>query len=341
MNESTGLWEQEGNAVKTDNYYEGDVEHFSYWNADFGYDGVFVGITLKSESGPIPNAVVKITSETSGLYAYGNTDSAGYINGLLPRNEPLQLEVLNNCRQAVFTKKIGPFSKNIDLDPITVTTSLNFGVHVSGTVVNCDNQPLAHGSVAIYYEDQLYYAPVTNGSFALLLASCPVSSNLEIVPIDSIGAQESDPSVFAVVNGNVNTGTLTACGASIYGTMSYTFDGVTYQLSTANGDTLEAYTGLSLGGNGTGFEGIIGIKKGDQNTHLVFEYNGNISIGTFEIVNFSLNSFQNFSFVDPFNVNITAWRDVGQFIEGNLNVRLYQSGVYYPLTATFRVKRFD
>jgi hypothetical protein len=34
VDETTGLWKQEGSATKGTDYYEGDVSHFSFWNCD-------------------------------------------------------------------------------------------------------------------------------------------------------------------------------------------------------------------------------------------------------------------------------------------------------------------
>jgi hypothetical protein len=91
---------------------------------------------------------------------------------------------------------------------------------------------------------------------------------MEITTIDSIGLVQSNPYQFPIISGTLNTDTLIACGQSSYSTMTYTIDGVNYNLSTANGDTLTAYTGLSLGGNGTGFKGVYGHKMGQPTTYL-------------------------------------------------------------------------
>jgi hypothetical protein len=342
ISDATGLWQQEGNAVKNGSYYEGDVSHFSFWNCDDPEDAVFIEMTIRGPNGgPLPNTSVRITSATDNLQIYGNTDSAGYVAGFVPKGRALLLEVLNNCGQPVFTKNIGPYSQSTDLGIITITTSLQFSLTITGNVVDCSNQLLAHGSVELYYERQLYYAPVTNGLFSLQITRCPSTSTMEITTIDSIGLVQSNPYQFPIISGTLNTDTLIACGQSAYSTMTYTIDGVNYNLSTANGDTLTAYTGLSLGGNGTGFKGVYGHKMGQPTTYLDFEYNGPYSIGTFDMVNFDINNLSSYSLVTPFKVNITAWRNVGQYIEGNFNVQLLQNGNFRRVTCTFRIKRFD
>jgi hypothetical protein len=342
LDESTGLWKQEGSATKTGSYYEGDVSHFTFWNCDLGFAGVFVDMTLKSAGGPLQNVMVRVTGLTDGVYVYGNTDSTGYVGGILPKDETFTLEIMNNCDQPIYTQRIGPFSQNTSLGDILINVPLQFNVEIKGNVVNCNNQALPHGSVAIYYEGQLYYTPVTNGLFSMVVTRCPITSTLEIVTRDSAGAQQSPPYTFDVSNSTLNTGTLVACGVSMIGTVTYSIDGVSYSLSTAQGDTITAYTGLSLGGNGTGFKGFYSKKAGSPTTGLVFEYDGNLSTGTFGMVNFAANTLNTFNYVQPFNVNITAWRPVGQFIEGNFNVQILEAGTtFHRIIANFRALRYD
>jgi hypothetical protein len=342
MNEGTGLWKQEGRAVKNGSYYEGDVSHFSVWNCDDPEEAIFIEMTLKGSNGaPLPNTSVHLTTTTDDLEVFFNTDSAGYVAGFVPKDRAMVLEIVNNCGLPVFTKNIGPFSQNTDLGIITITASLQFSLDISGNVVDCSNLPLTHGSIQLYYEGQLYYLPVNNGLFSTQITRCPNTSTMEISPIDSVGFTQSNPYTFPVSSGVLNTGTLIACGQSAHSTMTYTIDGVSYNLTTANGDTLTAYTGLSLGGSGTGFKGVVGRKMGQPNTYLEFEYDGPYSTGTFSVTNFDVNNLSAYTLVSPFTVTITAWRNVGQFIEGNLNEQILQNGVYRTITCTFRVKRYD
>ena len=342
INEGTGLWKREGRATKNGSYYEGDVSHFSFWNCDLPEEAVFIEMTIKGQNGaPLPNTTVRLTNTTDNVQVYGNTDSAGYVAGFVPKDQPLVMEVLNNCGQPVFTKNIGPYSQSTDLGIITISISLQVGLQVSGIVVDCSDLPVTRGSVELYYEGQLYHAPVTNGLFSLQITRCPSTSIMEITPIDSVGLVQSNPYPFPANSGTLNTDTLIACGQSVYSTMTYAIDGVSYSLSTANDDTLIAYTGLSLGGGGTGFKGVYGHKMGQPATYLDFEYNGPYSAGTFDMVNFDVNNLSNYTYVTPFKVNITAWRNVGQFIEGNFDVRLLQNGNYRRVTCTFRIKRYD
>ncbi len=64
FDEATGLWNEEGTATLTgtapNQYYEGVVSHFSYWNADKGWTSVFVtGCVRDSNNQPVANLMVQ------------------------------------------------------------------------------------------------------------------------------------------------------------------------------------------------------------------------------------------------------------------------------------------
>jgi hypothetical protein len=63
FDETTGLWKEEGTATlqgtAPNQYYEGTVTHFSYWNADKGWTPVFVTGCVRDTSGqPVANVMV-------------------------------------------------------------------------------------------------------------------------------------------------------------------------------------------------------------------------------------------------------------------------------------------
>jgi len=114
VDETTGLWKQEGNATKGADYYEGDVSHFSFWNCDVSSQTVFLEMTIVTAEGPLSHVQVKLT-RPNGSSSYGYTDSSGHVGGQVPKNEALTLQVLNTCNQAIYTQNIGPFSANASL----------------------------------------------------------------------------------------------------------------------------------------------------------------------------------------------------------------------------------
>jgi hypothetical protein len=342
IDETTGLWKQEGNGTKTNNYYEGNVSHFSFWNYDWGFLGVFIEFILKNPQGiPLPYTGVRITGVNSGAVSYGYTDSVGYACGFVINNEPLRLEVLNTCNDVIYTRNIGQLSQNTNLGTITVTLPVQNSIQITGSVVDCNHQPVAHGTALIYFEGQLYGRPVINGNFSLGITQCPGSSNVEIIVVDSTANQQSASYSFTLSGSVLNTGTLDACGISTISFINYTYDNTTINLSTAVGDTL---AGFAYVPNGTGFPGIGGNSASQPGNFIGIEYDGPLSPGTYTIANFDIGQAAASTltiYSTPFNITITSYGAVGQFIEGTINARIITNPGMVPhtITGNFRVKR--
>src|SRR5688572_4306084 len=68
LDEQTGIWKEEGTAVKNGNAYTGAVKHFSYWNADVSVPTVSFTATLQTSGGkPLAYTYVRIKA-ASGYY---------------------------------------------------------------------------------------------------------------------------------------------------------------------------------------------------------------------------------------------------------------------------------
>ncbi len=98
VDEKTGLWKEEGLATKNGNSYEGEVKHFTYWNCDYPGPKVNLTATFLDYNGqPLVYTYVQIWElATHNGYAHGFTDSLGQINGPIPANMNLVLEINAN-----------------------------------------------------------------------------------------------------------------------------------------------------------------------------------------------------------------------------------------------------
>lgn len=73
FNESTGLWEQEGMAVKKGDHYEGTVKHFSWVNLDYPeQEGTVRGHVADSDGNPVGNIIVRVGQVNARTDANGN-----------------------------------------------------------------------------------------------------------------------------------------------------------------------------------------------------------------------------------------------------------------------------
>ena len=48
IDEVSGIWKEQGTAKKNGNNYTGDVQHFSYWNADFNLPAISFSAIFKT-----------------------------------------------------------------------------------------------------------------------------------------------------------------------------------------------------------------------------------------------------------------------------------------------------
>ena len=339
IDESTGLWKEEGSATKTADYYEGDVKHFSFWNCDVSSQTVFLEMTIVTQDGPLPYTQIKLT-RPNGASSYGYTDSIGHVGGIVPRNEALVLEVLNTCHQPIYSQNVGPFSNNTNLGAITVTPPPASLLELSGSAVNCSNQPVTSGTAMIYFDGINYSAPISNGNFSLTVTRCTNTGPIEVIAVDNVANEQSTTWAGISSGSAVSTGTLSACGISTISYVNYVLDGTNYSISSATvGDSITAYTSGS--GTTQNFFSINGFKMSQPNVNISFYSQG--GVGTFPLQYLTVNDYDSVTLVTPFNINITVFGAPGQFIEGNFSgqIREAVNNNLHTISATFRVRRYQ
>ena len=339
VDETTGLWKQESSATKGTDYYEGDVSHFSFWNCDVSSQTVFLEMTIVTAEGPLSHVQVKLT-RPNGSSSYGYTDSSGHVGGQVPKNEALTLEVLNTCNQPIYTQNVGPFSTSTNLGTITVTLSPVNTLQITGSAVNCSNQPVTSGNVLVYFEGHLYNRPISNGNFSLTITRCSNSTAaVEIVAVDNVANQQSSsPWTGTASTGTINTGTISACGTSSTSFINYSVDGSNYTLNSTNpDDSISTYGASGTNQNSTM---VSAFKISQPNMNISFFTQG-ATVGTFPLQYLEVNQYDSVSLVTPFNINITTYGLPGQFIEGNFTgqIRELLNNNLHTISATFRVRR--
>lgn len=215
MDESTGIWMQEGRATKNGTTYSGTVKHFSFWNCDV-WNGplVFLEMTIKDMSGmPIPYAGVQIRATNgAGVMAFGKSDSLGYFSGLVPANQGLQLNILNDCHSVAHTRMLTSMNQNTNIGEIRINPGTK-GIIVTGNVKDCNAQPITNGMAAVYIDNKYYYLPLNgSGQFSTSILHC--LDNLEISVYDfTTSLVRSYQYVIGV--DNVTNLQLTTCGGGI------------------------------------------------------------------------------------------------------------------------------
>lgn len=188
-----GLWSEESEAKIENGFYVGSVPHFSFWNCDVPYDLIdFRARILDISGNPITNtkAVVELSS-TIAASGYSNGD--GTISGKIPADEQLTLKLLNQCGGIMHTQAIGPFTNDTDIGDVTIMLTANTFTHVSGTLLNCTNDPITKGIVIFEFENKYVYEYINSSNFDLSFVTCPNTSLVNVVAVDLNGLKQTDP----------------------------------------------------------------------------------------------------------------------------------------------------
>jgi len=345
VNEQTGLWKEEGTAVKNGNNYVGDVKHFSFWNCDAGFPGINLAFTLKNSEGiPVSYSLVMLRRPGNAGESCGWTDSLGQVSGLVPVNETMILQLVDPCYNTIYTQNVGPFSQNTNLGVITVpnpgTASL---VTIRGQLKNCNNAPVTHGYALINYNNVTEYASVNSaGEFSLSFTRCLSSgTTFEILGVDAATSQQGNSTPVTITTPVTNTGDITACGVAANQYINYTIDGTTYSITSAITDSIvaETYPTQTTPPLETFIEGS------NPPGYIRLEFKHNPAAGIYSLLDFSVSGYDDSlaTIEIPFIVTLAKYAaSPGDFYEGTFTGKFnegYPVFMIHTLTGSFRVRR--
>ncbi len=191
MDETTGYWMEEGTATKQGDQYVGQVTHFSFWNCDYPYPLVQLSGTVTFNiNDTLGWATVRVTINGTGISAYAYLDENGFFTGKVPKDEPLTLEVLNNCGDVVHTENLGALTMDTTVPTIDVNISQSSIVNVFGNLVKCDLTPVTNGYAVVGGSYPQFYPVDANGSFSTSLLSCNPIITVKGFDLDETKASE-------------------------------------------------------------------------------------------------------------------------------------------------------
>jgi hypothetical protein len=338
VDEQTGIWREEGTAAKNGNTYVGDVKHFSFWNCDIPFPSINLSMTLKKPDGtPLTYTGVRIHATATYGTAYGYTDSLGQVNGAVPSNMALTLEVLTPCNTVAYTQNIGPFASNTNLGTITATVN-SVTTTISGRLLNCAGNPVPNGRAVIIYDNITRYVPTqADGTFSSSFLICNGSgTTCEIYGVDLSAQQQGLPVNVTLSVPNSIAGDITACGTSSAEFINYSIDGEVTNINSAAGDGLWANCYDSLGNSGTY---ITGSSQPLSRT-IGLNFLDNRTAGSFPIHGLYLSNFTSSVPVPPLTINITNFPAVAGFFEGSFSGQFLDiSNTTHSVNGTFRVRR--
>ncbi len=239
LDELTGIWVEEGRAIRDGNYYKAEVTHFSFWNCDDDFDLINLEGQVLDQAGiPVTNTTISLEIVNGGMVRSNTTNSEGRFRGGVPVNEALILRLINQCGDIVHTENIGPFSGD-DQVSITIDNTTGFLV-LSGSLKNCNGEPVTRGyAVAVSDLGVSYYLPIdANGNFNSSLSVCQ-TNELSIFGVDDVDIHRSNEIVVSYTGQPTeNVGDIETC-ENLDEFISMKYDGDRYLITTAADVILE------------------------------------------------------------------------------------------------------
>jgi hypothetical protein len=337
FNDTTGRWIQQGTAVRQGNTYVGQVGHFTFWNCDAPMGTVNFNVRVIDQYGnPLAYQYIQFTVPGYGTRG-GYTDYTGYAQGLIPKGVQMVMQVLTECGQFVGGLNVGPALTDQNLGTLTVNI-VNAKLTITGTVVDCSNNPVDSGFVNALVDGLTYRATVTGGSFILPVNRCyETSTTVQLVAENLATSQASPATAITADTGTVSAGTLTACSnvASnpyINFTLGTTSYALTIPINSISEFANPNYAYMTVTGP------LPDVALFIQGLNGPGGYSGGLDSASVLVVM----PGDTVDYVGPVTYNITSYGPIAGFIQGSFAGTLTNnanSQDQQPIRGTFNVQR--
>ena len=283
FDETNGVWKEEGSATLQGDKYIGDVSHFTFWNCDINWDLIYLDGTVLLDGVILEGSTVCLSFDNGGWSstACDYTNSNGVFSGQVPTNTIFTINVYGpagNCGSSAFyTAEIGPFTADVTLDVIDLDGSAinESTLNITGSMVDCDNNPVINGYAKITVGYYTFYSYTTDGNLDFTFIHCgTLTGDVEVTFYDVNEATKSETTTYPISD-DIDVGVAQAC-ITLDEYIIYEYGGETYTMTEYIGiyDTLgtssqyisgssgnQVYTNISIDGNavGTFTGGVISI----------------------------------------------------------------------------------
>jgi len=138
---------------------------------DAPYAFAFIKFRVRAEKGlSVPYAKVVITDKTSGNYGTAYSDSLRWVTIQVPRNQPLDIKVINECGKILGSRDAEAVTGDKQVDPVFIKPDDIVGIY--GTATACNGMPITSGIVSVYTGGLTYTSEFRDGQFYALLSEC-------------------------------------------------------------------------------------------------------------------------------------------------------------------------
>jgi hypothetical protein len=258
---------------------------------------------------------------------------------MIPEGQSLVMQVLNKCGDVLYSQNTGVTLADLDLGTITVSEP-PVALALSGTVVDCSNNPVASGWVNVLLEGLNYRIAVTKGSFTMNISRCSaVEANLQVTAGDYGTSQQGSASRFSVTTGTQNLGQLSACGVSTIQSINLSLGSIAYTLTVAPDSIAYFAQGTTMNVDAMSNAGENPYKR------ISFNIQGVTGTGSYSCPLFDLEvgseDFMAPAGSPPVQITIASYGPVNGYITGSLSGTLADtvSKINYPLSGSFNILR--
>ena len=218
FDESLGYWKHEGEAQKQDNFYLGEASHFSWWNCDVPQNfNDFNGSINTVDGDPISDAQVNVVTPNLGT-GITYTNAEGVFTGRVPKNQTLTFNINLTCETTndwtlAYSESIVSGTEVIEGN--YTPASLDERYKISGTIVNCEGEPIESGYAKVW--GQIFLA--NEGEFNIQTCATGEYSLRAFDTSNPDTIKASDVISVQVESGGAEAGSLEAC-TEIYGSVT-------------------------------------------------------------------------------------------------------------------------
>ena len=208
LDEETGMWREEGFAIRNGDFYVGEVSHFSFWNCDFpGRQARISGRLITSDGTPIPGLLISISNKDLNIGGTGYTNENGMFTGFVPAGISLSLSILD-CTDNSFD--LGILSADTFLGDLTLSDDNVF--RISGQILDCDFNPNPNGFLIVRSENKsVLFPPSEDGQFDVFITDCE-ASELTLVALDFESGASSNTITIQSQNNQYSFEPIDVCG---------------------------------------------------------------------------------------------------------------------------------
>ena len=219
LNTETGLWEKEGKATLSGEYYEATLNHFTSWCPAQDYETINLSGNIIRAGAPHSDAIMGIN--------YGNwrvpfrSASDGSYSTSVAQGFDFDLDVRNRCAEELYLSSFSASDMDLTHD-IDIAMAAN-DITVSGQVA-CPPDNVATTSYVLFRLDSWFtqvLIPNASGEFSYTFEDCN-QAEVSVTAYDQVNSKSSET---IIVSGNTTDLTLNVCEEEFLGSVTIERDG--------------------------------------------------------------------------------------------------------------------